>query len=129
MDTITTTVKNIVIAYGNDGLPVHTYRNLTKTYEGQVIGGHTDSYPFDSPDARAVLGDALADALASVEARVAEREAMREVLDALQADHAALQAQADALREALATMTAERDALQSDLAAKETAGDSASPGL
>ena len=117
MSDIATTIKNIVIAYGNDGLPVHIYRNHVKIYEGQVIGGHTDSYPFDSPEARAVLGDALADALASVEVRVAERDALREVLDALQADHAALQAQAAALREALATVTAELTNLRAKLAA------------
>ena len=77
MLTESTTTKQIEIAF-DKGAPAFVFRETKNAVlrDGVEIASnfHRESYPLDSDEARAVLGDALAAALAQVEALTAERD-------------------------------------------------------
>ena len=77
MLTETTTIKHVEIEF-KEGAPFHVFRETRNAVlkDGVEIASnfHRESYPLDSDEARAVLGDALAGAMAQVQALTAERD-------------------------------------------------------
>lgn len=69
MLTESTTTKQVEIAF-KDGAPAHVFRETRNAVlkDGVEVAAsfHRESYPLDSDEARAVLGDALAGAMSAL---------------------------------------------------------------
>lgn len=106
----TTETNQVEIKFFN-GAPAYLMRE--KVYkvlrDGLTISSsiHRESYSFDSDEARAVLGDALAAALAQVEALTAERDGALDQIAHLEGQLATANARVAEL-EAAATATEPR---------------------